>query len=385
MPIIKNFKLHRVVVFNLLSQFIEDSRDSAAINLPFMTTNYPLHLTTNVTRRTNIDGSTNQSLFSSPHDNELICEDNFSEAENSLKEPAKFELDSPREPLRYSINNHHSQRPSESFIDNERNPDERANGGFWIYSDFESALHVPRFTGGDLLQDSWLKKRPENPSHVYPKLEFNLGPSQKATTPKKKFKKGVGCSCTKSKCLRLHCKCFRTLGFCSKDCGCVDCFNEPRFEAERESVIHMMKKIYPQAFVSKIVKADDQLALNSQGCRCKTGCSKNYCDCYRNGIGCSPICKCHSCTNKKVEIGIPEVRKHYDSGNRTKDKIIIVVPDDRFKQIDKKFSREEDSRDTNEHDSRSDTRKCLVVFRNYQKPEDCGRKDHISLDSLKLE
>lgn len=347
-----------------------------------MTTNYPIALTTNIARQLNKPGSTNQSLFSSPNNIDLIYDDGFSDAEQSIKGPVKFELDSPREPIQYSINDQPSLRQSDNFMDNERNHHEQKNSAFWVYNDFESVLQMPRFTGGDLLQDSWLKKRPDNPSRTSRNLEFISSPSPKVSLPKKKFKKGVGCSCSKSKCLRLHCKCFRTLGYCSPDCGCIDCFNEPRFEAERWSVIQMMKKIYPQAFAPKIVNADDQLALNSHGCRCKTGCSKNYCDCFRNGVGCSPICRCQSCLNKQVDIGVPEVRKHYDSGNRTKDKIVIIIPDERLQEVNGKMSAEDDSRDTMEFDSRMDSRKCFVVFRNYKKTENCGQKSQLSLDSL---
>ena len=35
----------------------------------------------------------------------------------------------------------------------------------------------------------------------------------------------VGCSCSKSNCMRLNCSCFKNQGYCSKECRCVNCLN----------------------------------------------------------------------------------------------------------------------------------------------------------------
>ncbi len=33
------------------------------------------------------------------------------------------------------------------------------------------------------------------------------------------------CNCSRNNCLRLYCQCFKTLGYCSPSCGCINCFN----------------------------------------------------------------------------------------------------------------------------------------------------------------
>lgn len=138
-----------------------------------------------------------------------------------------------------------------------------------------------------------------------------------------KKKKGLGCTCSRSQCLRLHCKCFRELKYCSWQCGCNGCCNTPSFDTERMFVINSTKKINPNAFTSKIVQMESQQTVNSEGCRCKTGCKKKYCDCFRNGAGCSPICKCFDCKNQRVDLEPLAVREIFKPGWRSKDRVIV--------------------------------------------------------------
>jgi hypothetical protein len=188
---------------------------------------------------------------------------------------------------------------------------------------------------------------------------------------KKKFIKGVGCSCNKSKCLRLHCKCFSKLGYCGPNCGCVDCGNVPEFNTERNYVIEQTKKIFPYAFESKIVSSENNYSLNSRGCRCKTGCNKHYCECFKNGVGCSPICKCNSCKNTKLEIAVEEVRTHFEPALRKKDRLLISITDEA------EFQTEFDhySLKTGDLESRLERKKCIVYMREYKKTKiHTGRK-----------
>jgi hypothetical protein len=250
-------------------------------------------------------------------------------------------------------------RPRRDTIDN----------AFWLFNDCEFNTWTPKYSSEDLLQDCMLLRKRTSFANIpeFKIAEVNKKPlSSELIEPKKKFKKGVGCSCGKSRCLRLHCKCFNVQGYCGPDCGCVDCLNTPEFEDERSFVINKTKNIFAKAFESKIVKAKNNLALNSQGCRCKTGCQKKYCDCYRNQAGCSPICKCIGCKNTRVEIDPVEVRQHFEPALRSKGRIVIMSPfEDKSKKVYREL--EDDSRDTADLDSRIDSRKCVITFRNYRK------------------
>lgn len=130
------------------------------------------------------------------------------------------------------------------------------------------------------------------------------------------------CNCTKSQCLKLYCDCFANGEFCS-NCNCKECFNTLEKEDERQKAIKICLERNPHAFKSvfflfiyvsllitlndiqyiyllicrpKIGKARDQsdtLRRHTKGCNCKrSGCLKNYCECYEAKIVCSANCKC---------------------------------------------------------------------------------------------
>ena len=121
-----------------------------------------------------------------------------------------------------------------------------------------------------------------------------------------RFPSGVStqCKCRKSQCLRLHCVCFSAGGICGAQCSCIGCVNQPEFDKVRQFVIAKTKEINPLAFTSKMQTLSNfEGRLNSQGCRCqRNNCQKNYCDCYKNGVGCWSNCRCTSCKNEKKEI-----------------------------------------------------------------------------------
>ena len=139
----------------------------------------------------------------------------------------------------------------------------------------------------------------------------------------RKSAEGQNCRCKRSQCMRLHCQCFQAQNFCLPSCRCQNCLNTSGNEVMREFVVDKMKLIDPSAFKTKLVQLDEQNKINEKGCSCKIGCNKNYCDCFKLKVGCSPICRCRDCKNSFVEVERKRISQIFRNPNRQKHRIMF--------------------------------------------------------------
>lgn len=157
-------------------------------------------------------------------------------------------------------------------------------------------------------------------------ISISKPPRKTQITPKLDSDKK--CFCDRSKCLRLHCVCFKNSRFCSKDCGCKGCYNVESNREMVERINRTTQEINPYAFESKLIEINVQgrkLKL-TKGCNCsKNNCKKRYCECKKAGVVCSSLCRCVACFNGKIEIEPDLVSRLSKRKSRKKKKINLSV------------------------------------------------------------
>jgi hypothetical protein len=156
--------------------------------------------------------------------------------------------------------------------------------------------------------NSFFKKfrKPEEPEEKPDFNEFLLKYLKRQSMSKKEFteeeririesdlrtNKKHKCNCQRTKCLKLYCDCLKNNEYCF-DCQCEECENiyeneqNIKFLRERFSELYQDKQSY-------INKSKDS------GCTCtRSSCLKKYCECFKNGISCSEMCRCLNCLNNE--------------------------------------------------------------------------------------
>ena len=93
-----------------------------------------------------------------------------------------------------------------------------------------------------------------------------------------------------------------------------------------EKVKNATKDINSQAFESKFleIERNGTIIKITKGCTCmKNNCLKNYCECKKNGLSCTTLCKCDQCFNDHIKLTPDEVLRMHTKNSRKKKKIIF--------------------------------------------------------------
>jgi len=152
--------------------------------------------------------------------------------------------------------------------------------------------------------------------------------------------KNTGCTCRRSKCVKLYCVCFANGLECSNRCTCNDCANRPGSDGscklsaasngkqESTNELRSPSCVASSAAVATTSAAGSSFDIGrvspvqsstiptatalmralppeiiSDCCCCKKSkCLARYCQCYASAVRCTASCTCVGCLNKTHNI-----------------------------------------------------------------------------------
>ena len=126
-----------------------------------------------------------------------------------------------------------------------------------------------------------------NPNINYIKSDSNLLQNSK-----------VHCTCKKTKCIKKYCECYSSGNLCY-NCKCENCENKPFFT---ENISNQKKEEENDNNNNLELNENDNEDKKLIICTCsKSGCNKNYCECFKAKVKCNNKCRCIKCLNKQEE------------------------------------------------------------------------------------
>ncbi len=135
-----------------------------------------------------------------------------------------------------------------------------------------------------------------------------------------------GCSCRNSKCSKMYCECFANHRYCTAACRCMGCENHAQHEIELSRARQSIKRRNPFAFEEKVNQRNGT-KRHAQGCRCtRSKCIKRYCECFRDGLQCTNLCRCTECQNGRESFGdLPALEQEHQESESSMCELLVAL------------------------------------------------------------